>query len=170
MTRRRGRGFAVGVLALVFTGCAPKISAPAPSPSAEASATPRSSPPAIPIAVNASRVGNKYMSLTEYRANRKLYVLRADLEKGHYFGSDTGTSTFVNPHVTFFGRDGKRLVADAPTGTAVERDKTVRMILGHSATDSNSMYGDHELGQMLREIEKLPAYQGYGLPSFEPAE
>lgn len=48
------------------------------------------------------------------------------------------------------------------------RDKTVRMILGHSATDSNAMYGDHELGQMLREIEKLPAYEGEGLPPFDP--
>lgn len=47
------------------------------------------------------------------------------------------------------------------------RDKNVRMILGHSAPDSNGTYGDHELPAMLREIEKLPAYQGPGLPSFK---
>ena len=47
------------------------------------------------------------------------------------------------------------------------RDKIVRMILGHAGPDSNAGYGDEELLPMLREIEKLPAYQGPGLPAFE---
>lgn len=46
------------------------------------------------------------------------------------------------------------------------RDKEVRWILGHAAFDSNGSYGDHELPSMLREIAKIPAYQGEGLPAF----
>ncbi|GAC1304360.1 MAG: hypothetical protein NVS2B3_13610 [Vulcanimicrobiaceae bacterium] len=72
-------------------------------------------------------MGKRYVFLTKSKANAKLYVLRADGERGHYFGADTGVSTFANPHITFYGRDGKRLVADAPTGTVVEKEKTVRM-------------------------------------------
>ena len=48
------------------------------------------------------------------------------------------------------------------------RDKNVRMILGHKERDSNEAYGDHELPAMLREIKRLPAYQGPGLPPFNP--
>lgn len=48
------------------------------------------------------------------------------------------------------------------------RDKTVRAILGHSAPDSNGGYGDAELGVMLREVGKIPAYQGPGLPLYLP--
>lgn len=47
------------------------------------------------------------------------------------------------------------------------RDKIVRMILGHSGPDSNADYGDEELMPMLREIRKLPAYLGPGLPPFD---
>lgn len=46
------------------------------------------------------------------------------------------------------------------------RDKEVRWILGHAASDANAAYGDHELPAMLREIRKIPAYQGEGLPPF----
>lgn len=48
------------------------------------------------------------------------------------------------------------------------RDKEVRWILGHAGTDANSTYGDHELPAMLREIKKIPAYFGEGLPPFSP--
>jgi hypothetical protein len=80
-----------------------------------------------PISFVAPRVGDKFIYLTKQRRNRKVYVLRADAEKGQYFGEDTGRSTFVNPHVTFFGSDGKQLTADAPAGVVVEQAKTVLM-------------------------------------------
>ena len=55
-----------------------------------------------------------------------MYVLRADSETGQYFGGNTGRSDFVHPHVTFFMHaTGNVVVADAPAGTLVEKDKTV---------------------------------------------
>ncbi len=123
-----GRALASAALAgfVVLAGCTARAPAPAASrPPAEAGA--KAAPPAIPIDFKANRVGKRYVFLTKSKANRKLYVLRADGEQGRYSGADTGLSTFVNPHVVFYGRDGKRLVADAPTGTVVEKEKTVRM-------------------------------------------
>jgi len=121
---------AVAAFALAVTGCAPKTPAPAPAapPRGAASrAHAAATPSAIPIEIRADRVGRRFVFLTKSKDRRKRYVLRADGERGHYFGAETGISTFLNPHITFYGRDGKTLVADAPTGTVVEKEKTVRM-------------------------------------------
>ncbi|GAC1299340.1 MAG: hypothetical protein NVSMB19_03270 [Vulcanimicrobiaceae bacterium] len=125
------RPAAVLAAAWALASCAGKPpSATQPGSRASGSGTggPSAAPAhAIPINVSANRVGKHYVYLTKAKANRKLYVLRADGERGHYFGAETGVSTFVNPHIVFYGRDGKQLVADAPTGTVVEKEKTVRM-------------------------------------------
>ncbi|MBC5802835.1 MAG: LPS export ABC transporter periplasmic protein LptC [Candidatus Eremiobacteraeota bacterium] len=70
--------------------------------------------------------------------------MRADSESGEYFGSDTGRSDFVNPHVTFFGKGDQRLMADAPSGTAVEKDKTIVMTGGVRArtADGKTLHSD----------------------------
>ena len=130
------------VAALAVAGlsaCAPAAHAPpastSPVPAAAASAgsSGAQSPPAVPgqtavpIRLQGARVGSRYIFVTKQKGNRKVYVLRADSESGQYLGSDTGRSDFVNPHVTFFGSNGLPLVAVAPAGTAVEKDKTVRM-------------------------------------------
>lgn len=118
----------------VLSGCtarAPESSHTDP----QASATPT----AFPIGFNANRVGSKYVYFTKQKQNRKVYVLRADSENGQYMGQNTGRTTFVNPHVIFYGQAGKRLVADAPTGTVVERDKTVRMTGGVRATSADGL-------------------------------
>lgn len=134
--RSRARTLAATLFVLGCASCAPKAgvstsTSPAPAISAPAAlatkAPAKAGRPAIPIAFSAVRVGKRYVFLTKAKAGRKLYVLRADAERGHYFGADTGSSTFVNPHVVFYGRGGKQLVTDAPTGTVVEREKTVRM-------------------------------------------
>lgn len=127
-------------------GCAGKAPAPNARPASvprgvpgTPSASPQASPRAIPIDVSAVRVGKRSFVLTKSKANRKLYVLRADSEHGRYFGTDTGVSTFVNPHVVFYGRDGKQLIADAPTGTAVEKEKTVRLSGGVRAHSQDGL-------------------------------
>lgn len=102
-------------------------------------ARPHGTPTAFPIGFNANRVGSKYVYFTKQKQNRKVYVLRADSENGQYMGQNTGRTTFVNPHVIFYGQAGKRLVADAPTGTVVERDKTVRMTGGVRATSADGL-------------------------------
>lgn len=117
------------------------------SPQAGASATAAASAPTAtntdlertPISFEAPRTGDKHIYLTKQRANRKLYILRADAEKGRYFGEDSGQSTFVNPHVTFFQSDGKQLVADAPAGLVVEKAKTVQMSGGVHARSQDGV-------------------------------
>jgi LPS export ABC transporter protein LptC len=111
---------------------------PAAVPSAAASpATPRPGPSTVPIALAAHKVGSKYIYLTKQKGNRRIYILRADAETGQYFGANTGRSQFTRPHITFYGAAGKRLTADAPLGTVVERDKTVTMTGGVSAVDQD---------------------------------
>jgi LPS export ABC transporter protein LptC len=141
-------GRTAAALALAaFAGCAraqPPAASPSPAASASAAAAtapPTAKPPAsaVPIQLTASAIGSHYLYLTKQRRNRKIYVLRADSEKGHYFGQDTGLSEFVNPHVTFFGTDGKRLVADAPAATVSEREKSVLMTGGVRARSQDGM-------------------------------
>ncbi len=137
------------VAALALAACArsaqpkarPAAASPAPSHAAAAPHTAGAAGigKAFPIGITANRVGGHYVYLRKLKGLRKIYVLRADTETGRYFGQDTGRSTFTNPHVTFYGQSNKRLVADAPTGTVVEKDKTVRMSGGVRARSSDGL-------------------------------
>jgi hypothetical protein len=121
-----------------------------------------------PISFVAPRVGDKFIYLTKQRRNRKVYVLRADAEKGQYFGEDTGRSSFVNPHVTFFGSDGKQLTADAPAGVVVEQAKTVLMSGGVHAhtqdgvtlTSDTMLYDDNTQTILARGNVVMDSTQG----------
>ena len=117
----------------------PATPSPAPSVAASPGATTNAPGKHTPILFEAPRTGDRYIYNTEQRGNRKVYVLRADSEKGVYFGENTGQSTFVNPHITFFGTDGKRLVADAPAGLAVERAKTIKLMGGVHALSQDGI-------------------------------
>ena len=126
-----------------LSGCAREAHSPqiAASPTRASSrpASPKSSPANVPIEVSSHKIGSKYILLTVQKNNRKSYVLRADSESGRYFGQDSGSSTFVNPHITFYTAAGKRVVADAPAGTVVEKDKTVLMSGGVHARAQDGM-------------------------------
>ncbi len=115
----------------------------APTSSASAS-RPAPAPSQLKITVHGSKVGSRYILVTKHKGDRKVYVLRADSESGEYFGSDTARTDFVNPHVTFFGKGGQRVVADAPLGTAVEKDKSIVMSGGvHARTaDGKTLRSD----------------------------
>ena len=129
--------------AVVLASCtarAPEPAQPRPlSSTARSIARPQGKATTFPIHFNANRVGSKYVYFTKQKQNRKVYVLRADSETGQYTGQNTGRTTFVNPHVIFYGQAGKRLVADAPTGTVVESDKTVRMTGGVRAKSADGL-------------------------------
>ncbi|MDQ2908833.1 MAG: LPS export ABC transporter periplasmic protein LptC [Candidatus Eremiobacteraeota bacterium] len=121
------------------------VVSPLPSnPVAPPSASPGPTGSPLKITVRGRKVGSRYIFVTEQKGNRKVYVLRADSESGVYFGSDTGVSNFVNPHVIFFGPHGQRFIADAPRGTALEKDKTIRMSGGvHGRTaDGKTLSSD----------------------------
>jgi len=142
----RSTGGLLLAFGLVLGGCTRPLTAPsrsnaAPTPVASATGTTASVKPgrSYPIGISANRVGSRYVFLTRQDGRRKVYTLRADSETGRYFGQDTGRSTFTNPHVTFFGHGGNRLVADAPTGTVVEKDKTVRMSGGVHARSGDGL-------------------------------
>jgi hypothetical protein len=129
----------LGTVALFAAGCGGSTT-PAPTPSPAAS-TPRptKSGDNTPITFVAPHTGDKYIYLTKQRRNRKVYVLRADAEKGEYFGTNTGRSSFVNPHITFFGTAGKQVVADAPAGLVIESEKSVFMSGGVHARSQDGV-------------------------------
>ncbi len=127
------------------TPSAQATAAPAASPAvASGSPAPGPTPSPIKVIVHGHKLGSHYVVLTEHKGNREIYAVRADSESGQYFGADTASSRFVNPHVTFFGRHGERLVADAPLGTAAEKDKSIRMRDGvHARTaDGKTLTSD----------------------------
>jgi LPS export ABC transporter protein LptC len=139
------------VLALGFaafaSGCTGQpgpAASPSPDAGASASAGPTASatgaastPP--PVNFKGERVGSHYVYATKQKGAHTVYVLRADSVNAVYNGALTGRSNFTNPHVTFFGQAGKRLVADAPAGTVVEKDKTVVMTGGVRARTQDGM-------------------------------
>ncbi|MBD5634549.1 MAG: LPS export ABC transporter periplasmic protein LptC, partial [Candidatus Eremiobacteraeota bacterium] len=92
-----------------------------------------------PVNFQGNRVGSHYVYATKQKGTRKFYVLRADSVNAVYNGTSTGRSNFTNPHVVFYGDGAKRLVADAPAGTVVERDKTVVMTGGVHARTQDGM-------------------------------
>jgi LPS export ABC transporter protein LptC len=139
------------VLALAFatvaSGCSSQpgpAASPSPdvaasgSPAPSASATGAASTPP-PVNFYGQRVGSHYVYATKQKGAKTVYVLRADSVDAVYNGALTGRSNFTNPHVTFFGQAGKRLVADAPAGTVVEKDKTVVMTGGVRARTQDGM-------------------------------
>lgn len=120
---------------VLAAGCGGRAPAPAPSPTTSAPfpLVRRASPP--PIRMRSERIGSQYIHFTAQKKNRKVYVVRADDQRGEYLGQGTGRIDFTNPHVTFFESDGGKVVADAPYGTVVERDKTMLMSGGvHART------------------------------------
>jgi LPS export ABC transporter protein LptC len=124
--------------ALALTACRHAAPAP-PAASPPAHAARQAGAAFVPIRVNSERIGSKYIYVTKQKGNRKLYVLRADSESGEYLGAGTGRSDFVQPHITFFDGRGRQLVADAPAGTVIERDKSVVMRGGVTAHAQNGM-------------------------------
>jgi LPS export ABC transporter protein LptC len=139
MTRSGGAAAFAALLAAGCSGEKPQEAAVSPAPTLPSAAAAAPSPSGVPIVLHAQKVGSRYIYLTKQKGNRLVYVLRADSETGRYFGANTGRSEFVRPHIIFYGADGKRLTADAPEGTVIERDKAVRMSGGVTAVDQNGM-------------------------------
>jgi LPS export ABC transporter protein LptC len=121
--------------ALLCAACSGHAAAPQATPAASnAPFAPRAvSPP--PIRMRSQRIGSQYIHFTAQKKNRKVYVVRADDQRGEYLGQGTGRIDFTNPHVVFYQTDGRTVVADAPLGTVIERDKTMLMSGGvHART------------------------------------
>jgi LPS export ABC transporter protein LptC len=133
--------FAVAALGpALVAGCgshAASDAGPSPSPPPPSPTPFVASPP--PVNFHGERVGSRFVYATKQDGARKVYVLRADTVNAVYTGASTGRSNFTNPHVVFYGDAGKRLTADAPAGTVVEKDKTVLMTGGVRARAEDGM-------------------------------
>ncbi len=136
---------AFATVVLIAAGCGGG-GTPAPSPAPSTSASPAPVRPSaaahaatLPIGVAGTRSAREPFRMTELRAGKIRYAIAADSLRGHYAGTDTGTSDLVNPHITFLATGGKQLVAVAPAGTVVEKDKTVRMTGGVHARSQDGM-------------------------------
>ncbi len=136
MNRALGFGLALACGGLL-AGCGGRSNAQpagdASSPGAPGSPQPTATKTPLAIKITSRHVGSRFVTLTKEKENRKVYTLLADSETGQYVGADSGTSTFANPHITFYGKNGQRLAAVAPTGTIVEKDKTILMSGGVKA-------------------------------------
>jgi LPS export ABC transporter protein LptC len=112
-----------------------------PSPSPVGTASPRPSPSAtiVPIFVHSNAVGKSYINITQQERNRRVYTLRADKQIGSYLGGNSAVSDFINPHVTFYDKDGKTLISDAPRAHVVEADRSVVMTGGVRARNEQGL-------------------------------
>ena len=118
--------------ALLGIGCARPARGPA---SSQPSVTPRPSPTPLAFRVTSSSVGKQFVTLTERKRGRTVYVLRAAANEADRFAAGTGRSVFLRPHIVFYEQGGRTLTADSPTATVEEQSKTVVMSQGvHART------------------------------------
>jgi lipopolysaccharide assembly outer membrane protein LptD (OstA) len=132
LKRRAGFLPELVVLAFAVACSSPPIAPSAPGPT----------PTRPPITVRdlSQRVNSEYVYLTKRRRdNTKAYTLRADANVSESAGQGTGRSDFTNPHITFAGRAGETLVADAPHASIVESQKSIVMTGGVRARTSDGM-------------------------------
>jgi hypothetical protein len=94
----------------------------------------------VPIHVETRGGDGEYVRIVETVRGRKVYTIRAlsdDVTRGA--GSEA-VGDLVQPHITFFDKDGTTTITDAPKARVTERDKSVVMTGGvHAHTSSGSV-------------------------------
>jgi LPS export ABC transporter protein LptC len=116
-------------------------SASSPSPSPAASAGPTSEP----VHIESNSNGDEYVTIV-HRVNagtgkgtRIAYQLRALSNQADIVGGET-IATFAQPHITFYDRRGKTLIADSPQAKIQQQDKSVLMSGGvHARAEDGSV-------------------------------
>lgn len=139
---RRGIARLVGACALCWSiallqACATPRS---PSKPSESGVAPGASPTPIVVRVRSERIGSRYVYLTRRRKdNSEAYMLRSDENVAESAGEGTGRSEFVNPHIIFTGREGQKLIADAPHAVILVKERNLLMDGGVHARTSDGM-------------------------------
>ncbi len=108
-----------------------------PAPAATASPAAAATATALPLLAHSERSASQYYYFTVKKENRTLYQIRADSNDSQRSSAGDARSEFLRPHITFFGKDGSQLVADAPKAVAEERTQTVRLDGGVHAHTSD---------------------------------
>ncbi len=127
-------------LVLLLAACAPVANQPAASPAPSATS---GGPSALPVHVVSSGNG-AYTTLSEMKAGRTLYTIRATSFVADSTGDQGGSGSFESPHITFHDRSGGATVADAPKADLHGADKSVIMTGGVRARsqDGNVLHCD----------------------------
>lgn len=124
------RSIALAALALLF-GCnpqAPKSDIPTPTPSASMS---------LPsLKITGRGTAKQPIRIIQQKGNRIQYQLTARSFQSSGAAA-SAKATFATPHVTFYGKDGSKLVADAPRALLDRSANTVVLSRGVVAHNNN---------------------------------
>lgn len=95
--------------------------------------TPPPSPSAVPIHVETQGDTLHPATFSASEHNRRIYLVKAKSSVGDRLADGTFIVVLSQPHVTFFDKNGKTLIGDAPKAVVTERDKTITMSGGVTA-------------------------------------
>lgn len=112
--------------ALLASGCSPgsqnnPAASPAPTPSLTS------------IHVETQGTGSTPTTFTAQAHNRRVYMVKARSSIGDRLADGSFVAVLSRPHVTFYDKDGKTLIGDAPKAVVTERTKTITMSGGVTA-------------------------------------
>ncbi|MGR4064988.1 MAG: LPS export ABC transporter periplasmic protein LptC [Vulcanimicrobiaceae bacterium] len=135
MSARSRRAVASAMLfAWALAGCNPQPS-PGPSPTPSPNASAGSSPPLI---ISGQGTPERPVRIVQQIGNRKQYELLArSYESRGVQGA--ARATFQDVHVTFYGKDGSTLQAQAPQAVVDEIANTVTLLPTVQARSSNAI-------------------------------
>jgi LPS export ABC transporter protein LptC len=110
-----------------LAACNPSVQvqqSPSPSPSAIAS------PAVIPLKISGQGTAERPVRIVaQAKGNRVQYELLAASYES--IGAQGNTRVnFKNPHITFYGKDGSTLIADAPQAIGDQTTNTIEMLGG----------------------------------------
>ncbi|MDQ2865565.1 MAG: LPS export ABC transporter periplasmic protein LptC [Candidatus Eremiobacteraeota bacterium] len=120
---------------VALSACNPQVpkgtATPPPSPTALAS-------PALALKISGNGTAQKPVRIVSQKGNRKQYELitRSFVSNG---AQGSARATFRNVHVTFFGKDGSTLIADAPRAQLDQTANTVELLGGVTAHNGSGM-------------------------------
>lgn len=118
----------VWLAAFALAGCGGSA-----GPAASPSASPARAATPTPVPIRVTSAGNgKYTTITQSKAGRKIYTIRATSYTGLTDSgvANAGSIAFQSPQITFIDRSGQSVVADAPKAEVRSSDKSVLMTGG----------------------------------------
>jgi len=115
--------------------CNPQV--PRDAASLAPSPTPTASAP-LSLKITGSGTEKQPVRIVQQRGNGKQYELlaRSFVSQG---APGSARATFKNPHVTFYGKDGSTMIADAPRGIVDQDSDLVELQGGVNAHNSSGM-------------------------------
>jgi LPS export ABC transporter protein LptC len=109
------------------------LAACAPSTQGRPAVSPEPSQQLENIHIETQGTGSQPAIFSAQSHNRRIYLVRAKSSVGDRLGDGSFVVVLSQPRVTFFDKDGKTLVGDAPKAVVTERNKTVFMSGGVTA-------------------------------------